>query len=124
MVIGRIEIVEEDSSDAPRLFPVRNVKVFVAPFLEGTIENAGSVFVAGVFEGLVEMDRVFRVEIRWGQVAPPSKPPRDDFRWVFWIGNFEIAVVRVDGRCVGVAGVNDQADTGGEEGEGSLRVRI
>jgi hypothetical protein len=49
MVIGRIKVIEENASDAPRLFPVGDIKVLVAPFLEGTIENAGSVFVAGVF---------------------------------------------------------------------------
>ena len=123
MVIGRIEVIEEDSSDAPRFLPVGNIKVLVAPFLEGTIKNAGSVFVAGVFEGLVEMYRVFRVEIRWSQIASSSEPPSDDFRWVFRIGNFEIAVVRVDGWCVRVTGVDDQTDTGGEEGEGST-VRV
>ena len=123
-MIGRIEVIEEDASDAPRLLSVGNIKVLVAPFLEGAIEDAGSVFVAGVFEGLVEMYRVFRVEIRWSQIASSSEPPSDDFRWVFRIGDFEIAVVRVDGWCVGVAGVDDQADTGGEEGEDSLPVWI
>jgi len=123
-VIGRVEVIEENASDASRLLSVGNVKVLVTPFLEGTIEEAWSVFVTGVLEGLVEVYRVFRVEIRWGQIGSSPEPPSNDFRWVFWIGDFEVAVVRVDGWCVRVTGMDDQADTGRKEGEDSLSVGI
>jgi len=79
MVVGRIEVIEENASDASRLLSVGNIKVLVAPFLEGTIEDARSVLIAGVFESLVEMHRVFLVEIRWSQVASSSEPPSGDF---------------------------------------------
>ena len=121
-MIGRIEVIEEDASDAPRLLSVGDVKVFVAPFLEGAIENSWSVSITGVFEGLVEMCRVRLVEIRWCQIASSSKPPSRNLRRVFRVGYFEVAIVCVDGRRVRVARVDDQADAGGEEGECSLSV--
>ena len=124
MVIGGIEVIEENASDPPRLFPVGNVKVLVAPLLEGRIEDPGGMFVAGDFKGLVEVNRVFLVEIRRSQIAPSSKPPSDDFRGLFRVGDFEVAVVRVDGWCVRVAGMYDQADASSEEGEDPLSVRI
>ena len=123
-MIGRIEVIEENAPDPPRFLPMGDIKVFVAPFLEGTKEGAGSVFVAGVLESLVEVRHVFVVEIRWGQIASPSEPPSDDLRWVFRVGDFEITVIRVDGRRVRVTGVDYQAETGGEKGEGSLRIWI
>lgn len=60
-MIGRIEIIEEDASDASRLLPMGDIKVLVAPLFEGMIERTRSVSVACVFEGLVEMDRVLVV---------------------------------------------------------------
>ena len=79
MVIGGIEVIEENASDSPRLFPVGNVKVLVAPLLEGRVKNAGGVVIAGDFESLVEVNRVFLVEIRRSQITSSSKPPGDDF---------------------------------------------
>lgn len=106
-MVGGIEVVEENASDSSRFFSVGDVKVLVAPLLEGTIECARGVSAAGVFEGLVEMYRVLFVYITWGQVASSSKPPSDNFGGIFWIGDLEVAVVRVDGRCVRVSGVDD-----------------
>lgn len=60
-MIFRIKIVEENASDPSRLLPMGDIKVFVAPLLEGTIERARSVSVAGVFESLVEMCAVLLV---------------------------------------------------------------
>ena len=79
MVIGGVEVIEENASDSPRFFPVRNVKVLVAPLLEGGVENARGVFVAGDFKSLVEVNGVFFVEIRRSQIASSSKPPSDGF---------------------------------------------
>lgn len=77
-MIGGIEVIEENASDAPRLLSVGNIKVLVAPLLEGMIKNSRSVFVAGGFESLVEVNTVLFVEIGRGQVASSSKPPRKD----------------------------------------------
>ena len=123
-MIGGIEVIEENASDTPRLLSVGNIKVLITPLLERRIESSQSVFVTGGFESPVEVGRVFFVEIRWGQVGSSSEPPSGDFRRVFWVGDFEVAVIRVDGWCVRVAGVNDEADTGREEGEPSLSIDI
>jgi len=106
-VVGGIEVVEENASDSSRFFSVGDVKVLVAPLLEGTIEYARGVSVAGVFEGFVEMYRVLLVYITWSQIASSSEPPSDNLRGVFRIGDLEVTVVRVDGRCVRVSGVDD-----------------
>ena len=124
MVIGRIEIVEENASDPSRLLPMGDVEVFVAPLLEGAIDLARSVCVAGVFKSPMEVYRVFLVYITRAQVAPSSEPPGDDFGGVVGIGDLEVAVVRVDGRCVGVAGVDYQADARRVEGECALEIGI
>jgi len=79
MVIGGVEVIEENTSDSHRFFPVRNEKYSSHHFLKGGVENARGVFVAGDFESLVEVNGVFFVEIRRSQIASSSKPPSDGF---------------------------------------------
>lgn len=48
-MIGRIEIIEENASDASRFVSMGDIKVFVAPLLEGKIERARGMSVTGIF---------------------------------------------------------------------------
>ena len=73
VVFRRVEVIEEYSPDAARFFAVRDVEIFVAPTFEARVV-ALVVFVAGFFDGLVEMDGVFVEEIGRRQIGSAAKP--------------------------------------------------
>lgn len=97
-----------------------DIEVFVAPLLESR-EDIRTVRIARILELPVEMLRVLLVKIRWGQIAPSAEPPRYDWlyavRAVLRAGYLEVAIVRMDGGCVGIAGMDDEADPRREEGQ-------
>lgn len=101
-----------------------DIKVFVAPLLEGTIECTGSASITGVLEGLVEMDGILFVYVARSQVASPSEPPSGDFRRILRVRDLEVAIVCMDRRCVRVAGMDDQADAGSVEGKRVFEIGI
>src|SRR5258708_32169761 len=73
-------------------------------------------FVAGGLERRVEVSRVFLVEIGRCEVGTATEPPREDFRFVRGVSHLEVAVISVHCWCVWVARMDDEGETGGEEG--------
>ena len=59
---GFVEVVEEDAADAAGFVAVLDVEIVVAPLFEARVVGA-VVFVAGVFDGAVEVDGVFVEEV-------------------------------------------------------------
>ena len=74
--------------------------------------------VAGGFEGGVEVDCVFFVEVGRGEVGASAEPPCEELSG--GRGYFKVAVVGVNSRCVWVSGVDDEADSGCVEGEAAV----
>src|SRR5476651_59405 len=68
-----LEIIIEDAADAARFVPVREIEVFVAPFLEARIV-AGVVRVARPLEGVMEGARVFLVRHHGREIAAAAEP--------------------------------------------------
>lgn len=109
-----VEVVEEDAADAAGFAAVLVVEVFVTPFFEARVVGF-VVLVAGVFDGVVEENGVFIVEVRGCEVAAAAVPPCGCVAVV--VGGFEVAVVEVHGGRVGVVRVQHHGETGGKEGE-------
>jgi hypothetical protein len=107
-----VEVVEEDSADAARFLPVGNVKVFVAPFFEAWVV-VFVVLVAGLFDALVEVYRVFVKEVRGRQVSTAAEPPC--FALAGGVHGFEIPVVEMHSGGHGVHRVQHETEACGEE---------
>lgn len=67
------EVVEEDAADAACLATVGDEEVLVAPLLERRVD-VRAVRVACVLDRLVEVDRVFFVQVRLREVRPATEP--------------------------------------------------
>ena len=76
--------------------------------------------VAGGFEGGVEVDCVFFVEVGRGEVGASAEPPCEELSG--GRGYFKVAVIGVNSRCMWVSGVDDEADSGCVEGEAAVLV--
>ena len=100
------DVVEEDTTYASGFTAMRQVEVAVAPCLEARIEG----WVIGVTDlspGIVEMTRILVVEDVWRQIATATKPAR--------LPSLDVAKVSVNGRDMGIAGVNDKRNARREE---------
>lgn len=62
-----MEIVKEDSPDPSRFAAMRDVEIYIAPFLESGVERRRKGITCG-FVGLVEVGRVGRIEVGRRQV--------------------------------------------------------
>ena len=114
VLLGLVQVIEEDAADAARLASVLVVEVFVTPFLEARVVQL-VVLVAGRFDGVVKMDCVFVEEVARREVGSAAVPPCVCVACL--VGCLEVAVVEMHGRCHGVGGVEDQAQACGEERE-------
>lgn len=90
----RVQIVEEDPSYSSRLLSMRDVEVLVAPGLERRVVGL-SVLVAGVLEGLMEVDGVFLEEVVGSEIGPSSEPRSDGLGEILVVVDFEVADVEV-----------------------------
>lgn len=110
--LARVQVVEEDAPDAPRLPAVLVVEVLVAPPLEPRVVGL-VVLVAGLLQGAVEVHGVLVEQVARGQVAAAAEPP--GLRGAVGAHGLEVAVVEVHGGRHGVARVQDQAQAQGVE---------
>ena len=70
------EVIEEDAANAAGLVPVREPEVLVAPRLEAVVIADRLVVVAGVREGLVEVNGVVPEKVVRREVGPAAEPDR------------------------------------------------
>ena len=74
LLAGRVDIVEEDATDATSFSAVLHREVVVAPGLEAAVV-AGVVLVACLFQRRVEVDGVLLVEVVGREVGAAAEPP-------------------------------------------------
>jgi hypothetical protein len=120
-VFARVEIIKEDPPEAAMLRSVGDVEVLVAPLLVCGEEDS-AVGIACGFEHGMEVYRVLFEEVGGGQVGAAPEPPREDLGLrgrvrvaAGWFCDFEVAIVHVNGGRVGIAGMDDEAESRNEE---------
>jgi len=92
-LVGRVDVIEEDATDAAALVAVLNAEVVVAPLLETRIVG-GIVLVAGGLQRLVEVAGILFAEVIRRQVGTTAEPP---LRLTLGSLHLEVAVVEVNG---------------------------
>mmetsp|Transcript_6060 Transcript_6060/g.15072 ORF Transcript_6060/g.15072 Transcript_6060/m.15072 type:complete len:221 (+) Transcript_6060:237-899(+) len=103
-----VQIIKEDSAQPTTLTTMFDQEIIIGPFLE-LIVVCWIVTVADIFVSSMKVSHIVLIDIDRCDISSTTEPP------MFTVIRFEVSVVEMHGRAVGVTRVHDTTQAAGKE---------